>query len=43
MHYDEATMQRLVGGTPEPLMSRFRVTADLVASVLGHDRTVRRR
>ncbi|MEZ5251709.1 MAG: DUF3516 domain-containing protein [Ilumatobacteraceae bacterium] len=28
-------MQRLVGATPEPLVSRFRVTADLVASVLG--------
>lgn len=35
VHYDEATMQRLIGATPEPLVSRFRVTADLVASVLG--------
>ena len=35
MHYDEATMKRLVNGQPEPLVSRFRVTADLVASVLS--------
>ena len=28
-------MDRLVDGTPEPLTSRFRVTADLVASVLS--------
>ena len=35
VHYDEASMQRLVGGSPEPLTSRFRVTADLVATVLG--------
>ena len=35
VHYDEATMHRLVGGRPEPLVSRFRVTADLVASVLS--------
>src|SRR4029453_1043204 len=26
VHYDEASMQRLVGGTPEPLTSRFKVT-----------------
>jgi hypothetical protein len=35
VNYDEATMNRLVGATPEPLVSRFRVTTDLVASVLG--------
>ncbi len=35
VHYDETSMQRLVGGSPEPLTSRFRVTADLVATVLG--------
>jgi len=41
VHYDEASMQRLVGGTPEPLTSRFRVTADLVATVLGRPDGVR--
>ena len=35
VHYDEATMNRLVNGRPEPLTSRFKVTPDLVASVLG--------
>jgi superfamily II RNA helicase len=35
VHYDEATMQRLIGARPEPLTSRFRVTADLVATVLA--------
>ena len=35
VHYDEAAMERLVGGTPEALTSRFRVTADLVAGVLS--------
>ena len=35
VHYDEAAMERLVGGRPEPLTSRFRVTADLVAGVLS--------
>jgi len=35
VRYDEATMQRLVTAQPEPLSSRFRVTADLVASVLS--------
>jgi len=35
VHYDEATMERLVNGQPEALTSRFRVTADLVASVLS--------
>ncbi|MDQ3470468.1 MAG: DUF3516 domain-containing protein, partial [Actinomycetota bacterium] len=35
VHYDEAAMQRLVTSPPEPLISRFRVTADLVAAVLA--------
>ena len=35
VNYDENTMNRLVAAQPEPLASRFRVTADLVASVLG--------
>ncbi|MGE0309334.1 MAG: DUF3516 domain-containing protein, partial [Acidimicrobiia bacterium] len=35
VHYDEATLQRLIAAQPEPLTSRFRVTADLVASMLG--------
>jgi superfamily II RNA helicase len=35
VHYDEAAMDRLVAAQPEPLVSRFRVTADLVASVLS--------
>ena len=35
VHYDEASMNRLVNGQPEPLVSRFRVTADLVATVLS--------
>ena len=35
VHYDEATMNRLLSSRPEPLVSRFRVTADLVATVLG--------
>jgi len=35
VHYDEAAMNRLVAAPPEPLASRFRVTADLVASVLA--------
>jgi hypothetical protein len=35
VNYDEATLQRLIAARPEPLVSRFRVTADLVASVLG--------
>ena len=34
VHYDEASFERLVASRPEPLVSRFRVTADLVASVL---------
>ncbi len=35
VNYDEAGMQRLITARPEPLISRFRVTADLVAGVLG--------
>jgi superfamily II RNA helicase len=35
VHYDEATMQRLMTAQPEPLTSRFKVTADMVANVLG--------
>ena len=35
VHYDETAVQRLITSQPEPLTSRFRVTADLVASVLG--------
>jgi superfamily II RNA helicase len=35
VHYDEATMNRLITGQPEALTSRFRVTADMVAGVLG--------
>lgn len=34
VHYDEATFQRLIDAAPEALTSRFRVTADLVATVL---------
>lgn len=32
--YDDKTLERLVNARPEPLISRFRVTADLVATVL---------
>ncbi len=35
VHYDEATMDRLIAASPEPLVSRFRVTPDLVATVLA--------
>jgi superfamily II RNA helicase len=35
VHYDEATMQRLMTAQPEALTSRFKVTADMVANVLG--------
>ena len=35
VHYDEASMNRLITSRPEPLVSRFRVTADLIAGVLG--------
>ena len=37
VHYDEAAMQRLLTSPPEPLVSKFRVTADLVAAVLAPD------
>jgi superfamily II RNA helicase len=35
VHYDETTMQRLMTAQPEALTSRFRVTAGMVAEVLG--------
>jgi hypothetical protein len=35
VHYDEATFNRLIVAVPEPLTSRFKVTADLVATVLA--------
>ena len=35
VHYDEGSMHRLIAARPEPLVSRFRVTADLVALVLA--------
>ncbi|MEQ1698617.1 MAG: DUF3516 domain-containing protein [Ilumatobacteraceae bacterium] len=35
VNYDEAAMERIIAARPEPLTSRFRVTADLVAGVLG--------
>ena len=35
VNYDEASMQRLMTAQPEALTSRFRVTADMVAGVLG--------
>jgi len=35
VNYDQASMQRLITARPEPLTSRFRVTADLVATVLA--------
>ena len=34
VHYDEATFDRLVGSVPESLTSRFRVTPNLIATVL---------
>ncbi len=34
VNYDEAAMNRIITARPEPLTSRFRVTADLVAGVL---------
>jgi superfamily II RNA helicase len=35
VHFDEATFERLIAATPEPLISRFKVSADLVATVLA--------
>ncbi len=35
VHYDEAAMHRIVAARPEPLVSRFRVSPDLVATVLA--------
>ena len=34
VHFDEKTFNRLIHAEPEPLVSRFRVTPNLVASVL---------
>ena len=35
VHFDENTFNKLIAAPPEPLVSRFRVTPDLVASVLS--------
>jgi hypothetical protein len=35
VRFDEATFDRLIVSSPEPLRSRFRITPDLVASVLA--------
>jgi len=35
VHYDDKTFERLWAARPEPLVSRFSVSADLVASVLA--------
>jgi hypothetical protein len=35
VHWDDKTFERLIQSQPEPLASRFKVTADLVASVLS--------
>ena len=35
VNYDEASMHRLITSRPEPLTSRFKVSADLVAGVLS--------
>ncbi len=35
VHWDEKTFERLINSSPEPLVSRFKVTADMVASVLA--------
>lgn len=35
VHYDAATFERLLASTPEPLTSRFKVTPDLIATVLA--------
>ena len=35
VHWDEKTFEKLIAAQPEPLASRFKVTADLVASVLS--------
>ena len=34
IHYDENTFQRLLDSAPEPLLSKFQVSPDLVATVL---------
>ncbi|MEZ5217593.1 MAG: DUF3516 domain-containing protein [Ilumatobacteraceae bacterium] len=35
VHYDEQSFERLVAASPEPLVSRFKVSADLIATVLA--------
>jgi len=35
VHYDQSTMERLIDAAPEPLVSRFGVTPNLVATVLA--------
>ena len=35
VHYDDKTFERLIAASPEPLISRFKVTPDLLATVLG--------
>lgn len=35
VHFDEATFTRLLGSVPEPLISRFKVGPDMVATVLA--------
>ena len=35
VHYDEKTFERLIASSPEPLVSRFKVTPDLIAVVLA--------
>ncbi|MFO0678570.1 MAG: DUF3516 domain-containing protein [Polyangiaceae bacterium] len=35
VHWDRTTFDKLVGGTPEPLVSRFQVTHGMLLNVLG--------
>jgi superfamily II RNA helicase len=37
VHWDKATFDRLVTGTPEPLVSRFTVSHGMLLNVLGRD------
>jgi superfamily II RNA helicase len=37
VHWDKATFNRLVGGTPEPLVSRFAVSHGMLLNVLARD------
>jgi superfamily II RNA helicase len=43
VHWDKGTFERLVGGTPEPLESRFAVTHGLLLSLLQGEQGDRRR